>query len=79
MKLEKDKIILLEDNSKYVVTNQTNYNGKDYFLVMGVDSEETTITNEIAILDQTISGDDIYVNKVSDPELIKILVPLLKE
>lgn len=79
MNLEKDKIILLEDNTKYVITNQTEYNGKKYYLVMGVNSEETTITNEIAILESTESGDDIYVDKVTDPELIKILVPLLKD
>ncbi len=79
MNLEKDKIILLEDNTKYVITNQTEYNGKKYYLVMGVNSEETTITNEIAILESTESGDDIYVDKITDPELIKILVPLLKD
>ena len=79
MKLEKDKIILLEDNTKYVVTNQTTYNGEDYFLVMGVNSDETTITNEIAILKQNQNGEDVYVDKVSDPELIKALVPLLKD
>lgn len=79
MNLEKDKIILLEDNTKYVITNQTEYNGKKYYLVMGVNSEETTITNEIAILESSESGDDIYVDKVTDPELIKILVPLLKD
>ena len=79
MKLEKDKIILLDDNTKYVVTNQTNYNNEDYFLVMGVNSDETTITNEIAILKQTQNGDDVYVDKVTDPELIKALVPLLKD
>lgn len=79
MNLEKDKIILLEDNTKYVITNQTEYNGKKYYLVMGVNSEETTITNEIAILESSESGDDIYVDKVTDPELIKVLVPLLKD
>lgn len=78
MKLEKDKIILLDDNTKYVVTNNVNYNGKDYFLVMGVNDDETTITNEIAILEENKSGDDIYVDKVNDPDLIRTLVPLLK-
>ena len=77
MKLEKDKIILLDDNTKYVVTNNVNYNGK-YFLVMGVNDDETTITNEIAILEENKSGDDIYVDKVNDPDLIRTLVPLLK-
>lgn len=78
MGLKINTIITLENNEKYVVLNETMYGGTKYFLVMGVDNNKNIIPNNIAILEEIIEGQDIYVDRVRDQELIIILTRILK-
>lgn len=78
MGLKINTIITLENNEKYVVLNETMYGGIKYFLVMGVDNNKNIIPNNIAILEEIIEGQDIYVDRVRDQELIIILTRILK-
>lgn len=78
MGLKINTIITLENNEKYVVLNETMYGGIKYFLVMGVDNNKNIIPNNIAILEEIIEGQDVYVDRVRDQELIIILTRILK-
>lgn len=78
MALKTNTIISLENNEKYVVLNETMYGGVKYFLVMGVDEEKNIIPTNVAIIEEIIDGNDTYVNRVRDPELIIILTRILK-
>ena len=78
MGLKPNTIISLENNEKYVVLNETMYGGVKYFLVMGVDSNKNIIPSNVAIIEEIVDGQNIYVNKVKDPELIIILTRILK-
>lgn len=78
MGLKINTIISLENNEKYVVLNETIYGGIKYFLVMGVDENKDVIPNNVAILEEIIEGQDVYVDRVTDPELIVILTRILK-
>lgn len=78
MGLKINTIISLENNEKYVVLNETMYGGIKYFLVMGVDDKKNIIPNNVAILEEIIEGQDVYVDRVRDPELIVILTRILK-
>ena len=71
-------IISLENNEKYVVLNETMYGGVKYFLVMGVDENKDIIPTNVAIVEEIIDGQDTYVDRVKDPELIIILTRILK-
>ena len=73
MSLRTNTIISLENNEKYVVLNETMYGGTKYFLVMGVDDNKDVIPTNVAIVEEIIDGQDTYVDRVKDPELIIIL------
>lgn len=76
--LKINTIISLENNEKYVVLNETMYGGVKYFLVMGVNDNKDIIPSNVAIVEEIIDGQDIYVDRVRDPELIVILTRILK-
>ncbi len=78
MGLKINTIITLENQEKYVVLNETMYGGIKYFLVMGVDENKDIVPTNIAILEEIIEGDEIFVDRVRDPELIIILTRILK-
>lgn len=78
MGLRTNTIISLENNEKYVVLNETMYGGVKYFLVMGVDENRDVIPSNVAIIEEIIDGNDVYVDRVKDPELIIILTRILK-
>ena len=78
MGLKTNTIITLENNEKYVVLNETMYGGTKYFLVMGIDEKLEMVPNKVKILEEILDGTDIYVDAVTDTNLISILSRLLK-
>ena len=66
MGLKINTIITLENQEKYVVLNETMYGGIKYFLVMGVDENKDIVPTNIAILEEIIEGDEIFVDRVRD-------------
>ena len=78
MEINVNTIITLENGEKYVVLNETMYGGVKYFLVMGIDENKDIIPSNVAIIEEIIDCQDIYVNRVKDPELIIILTRILK-
>lgn len=78
MGLEINTIITLENNERYVVLNETMYQGKKYFLVMGIDQNKEIISSDVAILEEELEGLDIYIKKVTNSSLLTQLANLLK-
>lgn len=78
MGLKTNTIISLANNEKFVILNETLYGGKKYFLVMGVDENKDVIPKKVAIIEEIIDGQDTYINKVSNPDLIVTLTRILK-
>jgi hypothetical protein len=78
MGLKTNTIITLENNEMYVVLNETMYGGVKYFLVMGVDEKKDIIPNKVRIIEEIVDGNDLYINPVTDPEMIVILTRILK-
>lgn len=79
MGLEINTIITLSNNEKYVVLNETMYLGNKYFLTMGMDEKKEIKSNDVAVFVEELEGLDIYVRKVTDPDLLVELTKLLKE
>jgi len=78
MGLNTNTIIVLENSERYIILNQTMYTGKKYFLAMGIDENKELITSKVVILEEIVSGLDLYVEKVTDQETIKTLTRLFK-
>ena len=78
MKIQINSIIILENQEKYMVLNETFYEGKHYYLVMGMDENKEIISSKVAIFLEEIIDEDVYVSKVEDSKLIIELTKLLK-
>lgn len=79
MGLEINTIITLSNNEKYVVLNETIYQGKKYFLTMGVDEKKEIQSDKVLIFEQELEGLDIYVKQITDTDLLTELTKLLRE
>lgn len=67
----KHTIITLEDNKKYFVLDEINYNEKDYALIINVDNQ-----SDIKIMKKT-SNEDLF--EVEDETLVNELKSKFKE
>ena len=63
-----EKIITLENNSKYMILDQGNYNGKAYYLLSRLD-ENGNLTNSVSV----VENDNGNINSVEDKALIEAL------
>ena len=69
-----DKILVLEDNTKYMVMDQGNYNGKAYYFVSKLDNEEN-LTEEFNIFE----NNNGIVSNMIDGKILKALKEYFKK
>lgn len=67
-----DKVIILDDNTKYMIMDQGNYNGKCYFLTSRLDKDDN-LTKVISIMEETIDNGVSILSTVKDEKLLKAL------
>lgn len=73
-----DKILTLSDNSKVMILDQGNYNGKAYFFITDLD-EFDNITDRFSILEENIVDGEITVKTVKEEKLFKALIEYFKK
>lgn len=78
MHLKPNTIITLENQKRYLVLNETEWNQKKYFLVMEVDQKKEVIPANVAIFSEIVDVTDCYVEKVEDSDLIMTLTKQFK-
>ena len=79
MGLNTNTIVTLENNEKYVVLNETTYEGNKYFMVMGIEDNKQIIPDRVAIFKEIIEGIDTFIVRVKDPDLLSKLTDILRE
>lgn len=79
MGLSINTIITLENAEKFVVLNETFYEGSKYFLVMGIDENKEIIPSKVSIFKELIEGIETFIIKITDPEIISKLTAILRE
>lgn len=72
-----DKIITLDDNTRYMIMDQGNYNGKSYFFTSKLD-EDGNLTKIFSIMEETIINGEQIVSTVKDEVLAKALAEYFK-
>ena len=72
-----DSIITLSDNSKHMILDQVNYDGKSYFLTSLLDKDEN-LSEKFSILEETKDGDKYTVKSVKDEKLLSDLIEYFK-
>ncbi|MCR5787630.1 MAG: hypothetical protein K6G37_00840 [Bacilli bacterium] len=79
MKIELNAIIRLNNNEKYIVLNELNYENNLYYLTMGVIKDNEVDSSKVVILCEKHDKDGYYVEKVIDSDLMLELTKQFKE
>ncbi len=73
--MTKDIIITLDNDKEYYLLDETILDNKKYFYAVGVDKNEEP-TKEYIVLEEIQKGEKIFIKKVKDKEMLKLLVTL---
>lgn len=76
--LKLNYIVILENKEEYILLEKVVYQGKNYFLAMGLNKNREVISTNVVIFEECIKRLDTYVRKITDTELIKVLTDLFK-
>lgn len=68
-----NKIIILENNKKYIVINQAIYKNQSYLLVNEINDAEDELLEEVLILKEEMVDGDLEVTEVTDNQLLDLL------
>ena len=77
MNISENVIIVLENQERYIVLNEINYEEDKYYLLMGIDNNDV-ISSKVVFIKTINDNDDLYVIKINDEQLIKNLTKVLK-
>lgn len=70
--LEKDNIVILGNNKKFLIIDKLNYNNSDYLYLTEVNEDETDFTGESDIAKVNMIDDNIELLSVNEEyDLIK--------
>lgn len=79
MKLEVNKVARLNNDEKYIILNELNYEGSYYYLTMGLISDNEFDSSKVIILKESKDGNGYFVEKVTDNNLLYELTKKFKE
>lgn len=79
MQVELNTIIKLNNDEKYIVLNELDYNEKKYFLTMGVVDDNEIDSTRVVIIEEGHDNEGYFVEKVIDSDLLLTLTKLFKE
>lgn len=68
-----NKIIVLENNKKYIVVNQAIYKNESYLLVNEINDKEDELLEEVLILQEEMVDGELEVTEVTDNQLLDLL------
>lgn len=69
-----DNVILLEDNKKYLLLDETILDNKKYFYAVEVTDAELEPTDNYIFLEESSNQQDVFVTQVDNQELISALL-----
>ena len=72
------KIIMLDDQMKYMIMDQGNYNQKCYFMMSKLDNFDN-LTEEFSIMEEEVVNGESLLSKVTDNQLLEALAKYFKE
>ena len=72
------KIIMLDDQTKYMIMDQGNYNQKCYFMMSKLDNFDN-LTEEFSIMEEEVVNGESLLSKVTDNQLLEALAKYFRE
>ena len=71
-----NKVIVLGNGEKYLVVSAATLEGKDYYYIAELNSEETDIKENFKIVEATYEDDNVYLDEVVGESNLKTVLPL---
>ena len=72
------KIIMLDDQTKYMIMDQGKYNQKCYFMMSKLDNSDN-LTEEFSIMKEEVVNGESLLSKVIDNQLLEALAKYFRE
>lgn len=69
-----NQIIVLGNDKKYIILKQAIYNNDNYYVAARVTEDEEDVTNEFAMLHEVNKDGNLFVEIVTDPAVMQILL-----
>ncbi len=66
--MEKDMLVTLDDNTNYVLLDDTIIDDNKYFFAVRIDNETKNPTNEYEVFEEEIENDDTYLSALEESE-----------
>lgn len=66
--MEKDTMITLDDDTTYVLLDETELEGKKYFFAVRVDNETKNPTTEYEVFEEEVEDGEIYMNALDESD-----------
>ena len=76
MNIEKNKIITLGNNEKYLVIANITNNNKDYYYIAEIDETGRDIKDNYKIMEKNEVNGKIYLDEVVGESNLKVVLPL---
>lgn len=64
--MEKDTMITLDDDTTYVLLDETEIEGKKYFFAVRVDNETKNPTTEYEVFEEEVEDGETYMNALDE-------------
>ena len=78
--IKKDSIITIDNGKKYIYVHETTYENQKYIMMMGItDDEQNVMDKDIIIVTEVFDGDDLYVDILTDFDMIVRITKMIKE
>ncbi len=65
-RMEKDTMITLDDDTMYVLLDETEIDGRKFFFAVKVDSETKNPTTEFEVFEEEIEDGETYMSNLDD-------------
>lgn len=65
-RMEKDTMITLDDNTMYVLLDETEIDNKKYFFAVRVDNETKNPTTEFEIFEEEVEDGETYMTSLEE-------------
>lgn len=79
MELNKEKIIELYNNERFLVIDKVISNNKDYYYIAQINEEENDIIDNYKIVTLETENEETYIEEVLGEEKLKEILPLFLE
>jgi len=79
MILEVNRVITLGNNEQYLIIEEVEKYGKEYYYIAEINQTKTDIKDNYKIITTTEEDEEIYIEEITGEDKLKEILPLFLE